>query len=239
MEERSTPSTSNRVRLYFNTFIRNIITFSISAGIMLLAAGRINWMDAIWFWFVYFLISLTAGLILVCVNYSLMKERQDAVFKQDVKSWDRWILAVNMILTTGLYILVGLDAGRYGWSHVPLFLRIVGGALILVSFAITLWATHENKFLSSQVRIQEERGHNVVSTGPYAVIRHPMYAGYCLLYIGLPLALNSWWGLTVSLALMVVIIIRTRLEDITLHNELPGYSDYSNRIRFRLIPGVW
>lgn len=239
MDEQKIPYSAKQAKLYLNTLVRNIITFSISAGIMFLSAGRIDWLTAIWFWLIYFLISLIAGLILVRSNYRLMKERQDAVFKKDVKPWDRWILAANMILVTAQYILIGLDAGRHGWSQVPLLIQIVGGGMILVSFAITLWATHENQFLSSQVRIQKERGHHVVSTGSYAIIRHPMYAGYCLLYIGLPLVLNSWWGLTISLALIIVIIIRTRLEDQTLMRELNGYREYSVQTRYRLFPRLW
>jgi protein-S-isoprenylcysteine O-methyltransferase Ste14 len=230
---------ANHGKLYINTLIRNLVTFSFSCGLMLLGAGRMDWPRAIVFWIVYFLISLAAGFFLIKMNYGLMKERQDAVFKKDAKRWDRWILAGNMILNTALYILVGVDAGRYGWSRVPWMLQIGGIFFILSSFALTLWAAHENQFMSSQVRIQSDRGHHVIMGGPYAIIRHPMYTGYCLLYIGLPLALNSWWGLIISTLLIVIIIIRTLLEEETLIKELSGYLEYTGRTRFRLLPGIW
>lgn len=229
----------NPGKLYINTLIRNLITFSFSGGLMLLAAGRLDWTRAVIFWLVYFLISLTAGFFLIKTNYNLMKERQDAVFKKDTKRWDRWILAVNMILNTALYILVGVDAGRYEWSRVPWMLQIGGIIFIIASFALTLWAARENQFMSSQVRIQTDRGHRVITTGPYAIIRHPMYAGYCLLYIGLPLALNSWWGLIISMLLIIMIVLRTLVEEKTLLNELDGYQVYANQTQYRLLALVW
>lgn len=224
--------------IYLDTFIRNSIVFAISSGIMYWAAGRIIWLEANLFWTAYYLISLGVGLYLVWFSSDLMKERQDAVFKKDVKSWDRWILAVNMILTTAMYALIGLDAGRFGWSKISLFLRAFGGFLMLISFIISTWAAIENRFMSSQVRIQSERGHQVAKTGPYAIIRHPMYAGYCLLYIGMPLVLNSWCGIIPGLLLIFVMIIRTRLEDHTLKDELPRYADYAKQVRYRLIPSL-
>jgi protein-S-isoprenylcysteine O-methyltransferase Ste14 len=156
-----------------------------------------------------------------------------------VQTWDRWILAANMLLTTGLFIMIGLDAGRFGWSRIPGLIRITGGVLILLSFALTLWASRTNTFMSSQVRIQSERGHQVISSGPYAVIRHPMYAGMCMLDLGMPLLLNSWYGLAVSFFMIMLVILRVALEEKTLNLELPGYSDYCSHVRFRLIPGIW
>ncbi|HUV15212.1 MAG TPA: isoprenylcysteine carboxylmethyltransferase family protein [Pelolinea sp.] len=225
--------------LYINTIIRNVIVYVFSSSIMFLAAGRLNWLDAIIFWIIYYLIGQIVGLYLIRMNSELMKERQDAIFKENVKSWDRWILTVNMILTTALFALIGIDAGRFGWSHVPLALRAAGGVMMLLSFGLTLWASHENTFMSSQVRIQTERGHRVVSSGPYAIIRHPMYAGSCLLNIGMPLLLNSYYGLLVNMLMIAIVVIRTWLEDDTLEKELDGYGEYAGRIRYRLFPGIW
>ena len=225
--------------LIANTVIRNTLVFTISSGIMFLAAGRLDWPVVIIFWIVYYLINMASSLYLIKIDSSLMKERQDAISQKNVKPWDHWILAINMLLTTGLFALIGLDAGRFGWSQVPILVRIAGGILILASFVLTLWSYRANTFMSSLVRIQSERGHCVVKIGPYAIIRHPMYAGVCLLDVGMPMLLNSLYGLLVSLLIIAVVILRITLEEKTLRAELSGYNDYTIQVRFRLIPGIW
>ena len=233
------PKAGQASRLITNLILRDVLVFAFSSAIMFLAAGRLDWPDAIVFWLIYFLISLASGLYLIKIDSSLMQERRDAIRKKNVKTWDRWILAANMLLTTGLFALIGLDAGRFGWSRVPLPVRILGGALMLLSFALTLWASRTNTFMSAQVRIQTERGHQVVSSGPYAIVRHPMYAAMCMLYIGMPPLLNSWYGLLVGLLMIAVVVLRVTLEEKTLRDELPGYIEYMGKVKYRLIPGVW
>jgi protein-S-isoprenylcysteine O-methyltransferase Ste14 len=225
--------------LAVNTVVRNVLVFAISSSIMFLAAGRLDWPEAIIFWITYFLISLASSLYLLKIDSGLMKERQDAISQKNVKPWDRWILVINMFLTTGLFALIGLDAGRFGWTQVPILIRIAGGILNLLSFGLTLWASHTNTYMSSLMRIQSERGQHVISSGPYAFIRHPMYAGMCLLDLGMPLLLNSWFGLTVSGLMIATIFIRTSLEDKTLQAELQSYTDYATRVKYRLVPGIW
>jgi len=107
------------------------------------------------------------------------------------------------------------------------------------AFGLPLWASKVNAFLSSRVRIQADRGHAVVAAGPYRYIRHPMYLGMICYDVSLPLLLGSWWGLAVTVAMVVAVIVRTALEDRTLQRELPGYGEYARQVRYRLFPGVW
>jgi protein-S-isoprenylcysteine O-methyltransferase Ste14 len=232
-------NSENMRRLMVDLILRDALVFAFSAAVMFLSAGRLNWPEAVIFWIIYLFISLASGLYLIKIDSSLMQERRDAIRQKNVKTWDRWILAANMVLTLALFVLIGFDAGRYQWSRVPLPVRIIGGSLMLLSFALTLWASRTNTFMSSQVRIQSERGHQVISNGPYAIVRHPMYAAMGMLDIGMPLLLDSWFGLMVSFLMIAVVILRVILEERTLLSELPGYSEYCGQVRFRLIPGIW
>lgn len=110
---------------------------------------------------------------------------------------------------------------------------------MLLSFSLTLWASRTNTFMSSQVRIQTERGHQVISSGPYAIIRQPIYATMCLLDVGMPLLLNSWFGLLASALMVAVVILRVTLEEKTFKMKLSGYSNYTKQVKFRLVPGIW
>ncbi|TNE81249.1 MAG: isoprenylcysteine carboxylmethyltransferase family protein, partial [Gammaproteobacteria bacterium] len=146
-----------------------------------------------------------------------------------------------MALSIGfpLVIVAGLDH-RYHWSpEFPLWLIAVGFILISLGYAFATWALAENHFFSSVVRIQTDRGHVVCDSGPYRFVRHPGYAGNVLALFGIVLALGSTWTLIPAIAATIIAVIRTALEDQTLQQELPGYADYAQRVRYRLIPGVY
>ena len=155
------------------------------------------------------------------------------------KRWDKVLLTLLFPSFLAIFPLAALDAGRWHWSSVPLWLIVLGYVLLSVGFFITAWAEGVNKFAEPGVRIQKERGQTVIDTGPYALVRHPMYLGALLLFAGIPLALGSFWALVPAAVATVVVLIRTVMEDRTLHEELPGYREYANRVRRRLIPGVW
>ena len=140
----------------------------------------------------------------------------------------------------GHWIVAGLDVGRYHWSDtVPPVLQVASFAALAASMAITTWAAHVNRFFSSVVRIQTERGHHVVDRGPYAVVRHPGYAAGIVLCLASGLALGSWWSVAIAVAGVPGILWRTVAEDRTLQRELSGYADYAARVRYRLVPGIW
>jgi protein-S-isoprenylcysteine O-methyltransferase Ste14 len=138
-----------------------------------------------------------------------------------------------------LVIVAGLDH-RFGWTpEFPLWLIVPGFLLILIGYAFAAWALAENRFFSSVVRIQVDRGHVVCDSGPYRVVRHPGYAGNILPLFGIVLALGSLWTLIPAAVALIITVIRTILEDQTLQDELPGYREYARRVRFRLIPGIY
>jgi protein-S-isoprenylcysteine O-methyltransferase Ste14 len=135
-------------------------------------------------------------------------------------------------------IAIGLDQ-RFHGSRMPLALQGLGLALLIFSTVFIMWVFHENSFAAAVVKVQAERGHHVISSGPYAFVRHPMYSGAVLFMIGIALLLGSWWGTAASPIFAVLFGIRTRIEEDTLLTGLPGYADYAARVRYRLVPGVW
>jgi len=170
----------------------------------------------------------------------LLAERQSIEKVKSAKAWDK-VLAPLMALSVSfpLVIVVGLDH-RFGWSPAfPLWLIVSGFILIALGYAFAAWALAENRFFSSVVRIQVDRGHVVCDTGPYRFVRHPGYAGNMLALPGIVLALSSMWTLIPTAAALIIAIIRTVLEDQALQEELPGYRDYTRRVRYRLLPGIY
>jgi protein-S-isoprenylcysteine O-methyltransferase Ste14 len=135
--------------------------------------------------------------------------------------------------------VAALDDGRFHWSDSPWRVCAVGYALLLVGVGITTWAEAVNRFFEPTVRIQTERGHKVIDAGPYAVVRHPSYVGGFFTAAGMALSLGSLWALVPAGLASALLVLRTQWEDQTLQAELPGYKEYTQRVRYRLIPGVW
>jgi protein-S-isoprenylcysteine O-methyltransferase Ste14 len=155
------------------------------------------------------------------------------------KGWDLVWTAAASLLFIGWFALMGLDAVRFGWSNVPVWLQAVGALLVVGSFWLFFAVFRANSFLSPVVRVQKERGQKVIDTGPYAVVRHPMYAAVIPFALGTSLLLGSWWGLVPAALLVLIMAWRAVQEERTLRAELPGYVEYAARVRYRLIPGVW
>jgi len=170
----------------------------------------------------------------------LMAERGKFGKAQNVKSWDK-VLAPLMAVSISfpLVIVAGLDH-HFGWSPVfPTWLNILGFILIVLGYTFSGWAFAENRFFSTVVRIQTDRGHMVCDSGPYRIVRHPGYAGNFLALPGIVLALGSVWTIIPVIVALIITVIRTTLEDKTLQEELPGYRDYAHRVHYRLIPFVF
>jgi len=170
----------------------------------------------------------------------LLAERQDLEKMKNAKAWDK-VLAPLMALSVSfpLVIVAGLDH-RFSWSPVfPDWVTVFGLLLTALGYAFATWALAENRFFSSTVRIQEDRGHVVCDTGPYRIVRHPGYAGSVLALPGIVLALGSVWTLVPVVVALIIAVIRTVLEDRTLQEELPGYRDYARCVRYRLVPGIY
>ncbi|VTZ28337.1 Isoprenylcysteine carboxyl methyltransferase [Methylocella tundrae] len=213
--------------------------FLILAALLFGAAGTFAW-PAAW----AFLIILFAGAALITRmlardDPALLEERLRPPIQSGQPLWDKIIMASFIVLFIAWLILMGLDAARFGWSIMPVWLQWIGAAGLAGSFWISYATFAANAFLANVVRIQTERGQTVVSSGPYAVIRHPLYAGALLFFASTALLLGSWFGLAGALALGALLILRTVLEDRELHRRLEGYADYARRVRYRLLPRVW
>ena len=218
---------------------RAVFLLSLLMSVFFLPAGTLNWPEA---WLVltgYLLLSLAAFAWMKRHDPELLAERTSRRAKEKSKSWDNFIMLVYSILMLALIAVSALDRVRCGWSRVPLAAKV--GSYILMSFPVALIfrVIRENRFLSERVRIQEDRGHKVCATGPYAVVRHPMYIAIILFTFLLPPALGSVYGLIPAVLVALLMVLRTHLEDLTLKNELPGYREYAESVRFRLIPGIW
>jgi len=208
--------------------------------VLLVCGGDFGWWQA----WVYSLLIVAAGIgghIWAERRHpGLLAERQNIENIQGAKAWDK-VLAPLMALSVGfpLVIVAGLDH-RFGWSpEFSLWLIVFGFILISLGYAFATWALAENRFFSSVVRIQTDRGHVVCDSGPYRIVRHPGYAGNILPLLGIVLALGSVWTLIPAAVALIIAVIRTALEDQTLQEELPGYRDYAQRVRYRLIPWIY
>ena len=221
-------------------WIRSIVAYLLIPLTLLICAGDLGWWQA-WLYSLLIVVAGTGGRIWAEHRHpGLMAERQNIENIQNAKAWDK-VLAPLMALSVGypMVVVAGLDH-RYDWSsEFPLWLIALGFILISLGYAFATWALAENRFFSSVVRIQTDRGHVVCDTGPYRVVRHPGYAGNILALPGIVLALGSVWTLIPAAVASIIAVIRTVLEDRTLQGELPGYRDYARRVRYRLIPWIF
>jgi protein-S-isoprenylcysteine O-methyltransferase Ste14 len=220
--------------------VRFAILMLILPAILFIAAGTIHWLMG-WLYTIV-TIGVTAGsrVLMARTNPGLVNERAGQHSEEGVQDWDKKIVPIVGFLGPLVMLIVcGLDK-RFVWSpEMPLGLQI--GALIIVTLAAiwATWAMLANKFFSAIVRIQTERGHTVVDSGPYRFLRHPSYAASILADVAGPLALGSLWALVPGVLLACLIIYRTAREDAVLQKELAGYASYAQRVRYRLLPGLW
>lgn len=225
--------------------VRNVLRFLsfsvLMLAILFIAAGRIDWWEA----WAYVGVTLTAiilsRVLMFHKNPELASERATAEKQQNVKRWDTFLVPlVALYGPLASMIVAGLDV-RWGWTGIKpaLWVQLVALGLIVLGNAFSTWALVVNAFFSSYVRIQKERGHQVVDSGPYRIMRHPGYAGGVLTWLALPFYFGSVWVVIPAALTLVALIVRTALEDRTLQEELPGYVEYAQRTRFRLLPGVW
>ena len=219
--------------------IIQIVLFLALALLLFLSAGTLRW-PAGWVFLAGMAgLGLAATLWLARRDPALLAERLSAGLQAAEQTWDKILNATMVVLWSSWFVLMALDAVRFRWSHVPVWMQAVGAILIALNAYITYRTFRENTFAAPVVKIQTERGHRVVSTGPYAYVRHPMYAGILLYFIGVPLLLGSWYGLAAAPLMMLILAMRAVMEERALASELPGYRDYAARVRYRLIPCIW
>lgn len=221
-------------------WMRLSVAYLLVPLILLICGGDPVWWQA----WLYSLLILTAGvggrIWAEKRHHGIMSERQSKESFKNAKRWDKVLaplMAVSVVFP--MVIVAGLDH-RYNWSpELPLWLSVTGFFFIAFGYAFASWALAENRFFSGVVRIQTDRGHVVCDSGPYQFVRHPGYAGNIFPLFGIVLALSSVWALIPAVAALIITVMRTVLEDHTLQEELPGYRDYTQRVRYRLIPWVY
>jgi protein-S-isoprenylcysteine O-methyltransferase Ste14 len=202
------------------------------------AAGTLTWPAGWWFLGLMFAPSLLICARLAHDDPALLKERMSAMNQKGQPLWDKIFLAAILAAFVGWVVLMGLDA-RFGWSLVSMPLPIVGGIAMVGGLWFVDRVFAANTFAAPVVKAQKERGQKVIDTGPYAVVRHPMYLGGAVFLIGCALVLGSWWGVLGALVLIAAIAWRSIGEERILLRELEGYAAYRERIHYRLVPGLW
>jgi protein-S-isoprenylcysteine O-methyltransferase Ste14 len=207
--------------------------------IPLIISGQWNWWQA-WAYAIASTLSFIISRILAGRRHpDLIAERARFMEAKDTKPWDKILAPLLGIGSILIMVVAGLD--RYYirsvvFSNTTSFIALLG---VIVGYGFSSWALIENRFFSGTVRIQSERGHHVITTGPYRIMRHPGYAGGVLGYVFIPILLDSLWAIIPTILLGIVMIIRTALEDKTLQAELPGYKEFAQKTRYRLFPGIW
>jgi protein-S-isoprenylcysteine O-methyltransferase Ste14 len=225
------PPSPLRIALAFTAFL------GVFVALLFLPAGRLDWGTG---WLYLAIVTINSVINYACIrrkNPDLIEHRMR--FGKGTKNWDKIWMGLFTPILVSLYLIAGLDAGRFGWSAMPLWLWPVGLSAFLSGTVLLTWSMVVNPFFEKTVRIQTERGHRVIDRGPYRFVRHPGYLGFFGWILSAPLLLGSWWAFLPSILSVGALVVRTALEDRTLREELPGYVDYAARVRFRLIPRVW
>ena len=222
--------------LYLKAFGGLAVLFLIMASLLFVAAGTLHYWQAWLFLAVYFLASLAISLYLINNNRALLARRMSGGPFAEKEPAQRIIMALVSIGFVGLILLPAIDH-RFGWSHLSIPAILAGDALVLLGWLGIFFVFRENSFASATIESAEDQ--RVISTGLYAWVRHPMYATSLLMLLGIPVALGSWWGVLIVVAIVPALIWRLTDEERFLVRHLPDYSTYQRRVRYRLLPRVW
>jgi len=213
------------------------VTPLLLAPFMFWPAGTIWWPRGWLFLLTFSLATSVALVVLRRVNPEVVIARSR--FHRGTKPWDKVVMACLFPSFFAILVVAALDDARFHWLPLDWWVCAVGCVIFLCGFAGLAWATAANRFFEPTVRIQSDRGHTVITSGPYAIVRHPGYASGLPMFVGMALAMGSLWALIPALITSVVLIVRARWEDAMLQAELPGYKEYAQRVRYKLIPGIW
>jgi protein-S-isoprenylcysteine O-methyltransferase Ste14 len=219
--------------------IKTLIWIAFMAMLLFVPAGTIRWPQA---WLLLLELGVTGLLVggwLYVHDPALLAQRMASPVQREQPAWDRIFMICVLQFFCAWLAVMGLDAVRFRTSHVPVWAQGVGAAAILASQYVFWLVFRANSYAAPVVKVQKDRGHAIVTTGPYAYVRHPMYAGAILLLLGIPLLLGSWYGLALAPVLVVGFAMRSVLEERTLSAQLPGYADYAARVRYRFVPLIW
>ncbi len=220
-------------KLFLLTLARLVVGLALIAGLLFLCAGTLD------YWHTWLYIATLFLLLSVSFNWLIRKDPQlleRRMRTQEREKTQRWVIGISGVWLTLLYVLPGLDR-RFHWSQVPLWLVLIGVGMVIMGYAFDMQVIHVNRFASRVVEVMQEQ--KVISSGPYTLVRHPMYLAILVFIFGTALALGSYWALIPAALMAPVLAVRLIAEEKTLRRSLPGYEEYTRRVRWRLIPGVW
>ena len=221
------------MKLLLKTLVAFLCGLLITGVMLFVPAGTLAYRGAWLFMALLFMPILIVGVVLMIKNPELLRKRLEMKERENEQ---KSVVALSGLLLVASFIVAGLDF-RFGWSHVYNFLVIISSVLLLVGYALYAEVLRENVYLSRVVEVQE--GQRVIDTGLYGIVRHPMYFAVTLLYLAIPLVLGSWWALLVMSPCVLLLALRIKNEEQVLHQGLPGYTDYTERVRYRMILWVW
>jgi len=235
----SKPADSNEPlrKVLLSRTVSGILGLAVFALAWFGIAGRVTWWQG---WALLLTVVIYVSILvwrLSRLNPDLVRERNRPADKAE--AWDRVVMGIYSVVLAVLLIVSALDGGRYRWSAVPLGVQMMGWILLVVSGVMVWHVMMTNAYLSSWARLQEDRGQVVIQEGAYRRIRHPMYLGIIAGYLGIPLLLSSWWAMIPSAVIAGLFVYRTYREDQMLIGGLAGYAEYAERVRYRLLPGIW
>jgi protein-S-isoprenylcysteine O-methyltransferase Ste14 len=234
MENKPTINSIDTRKNILKRMVQVFLLLLFTSALLFLSAGNPKWM---WGWIYIFIY-----LAYIVVNASILPKEliaERGKSKDNVKKWDKTLNKINIIPGLGLILIAGLDH-RFHWtSDFSIFIHLLGLILYALGSFLFSWSMMSNYYFSTLVRIQIDRDHKVATTGPYRLVRHPGYSGFILSSFGVPVILGSLWALVPAFITGILFVIRTILEDQTLYSELEGYKEFSEKTRYRLIPGIW
>ncbi|HML12976.1 MAG TPA: isoprenylcysteine carboxylmethyltransferase family protein [Xanthobacteraceae bacterium] len=235
------PSAANAPynQMFRRLIVQTVALVAVMAALLFVPAGTLAWPGA---W--AFLGEMAAGSVLIGGwlarhDPGLLAERMSGLFQREQPRGDKILMAVFLALVLAWLPLMALDAERYRLSHVPAWLQSIGALALAMLFVASFLVFRANTYAAPAVKLQAQRGHRVVTEGPYAVVRHPMYAAAILYFLGTPLLLGSWWGLAFAPAFIALLAVRAVMEERMLTRALDGYPAYAARVRYRLVPFIW
>ncbi len=220
--------------------LRFLFTIILMLAVLFLSAGRLDWWEGWVYGGLTLVILIVSRVVMLLNDPDMITERMAAGQEENVKPWDKILVPViALYLPLVTWIVAGLDA-RFGWSpDLPNGMQIAALFVYFAASMFSTWATFANRFFSSHVRIQADRGHSVVREGPYRFMRHPGYSGAIVAWLSTPIFFSSTWAWIPTILTVIGFVIRTALEDRTLQEELPGYVEYTQEVRYRLLPRIW
>jgi protein-S-isoprenylcysteine O-methyltransferase Ste14 len=218
--------------------LQNLIWIVVMGALLFVPAGTLHWPAAWLFLGTIGILGIAGGFWLARHDPALLNERMRPMMQDDQPAADKKFMLVFGFAGLIWLLAIGLDMRAHG-VRIPREMQALGFLMLLFSSGFILWVMRENSFAAPVIKLQAERGHRVISNGPYALVRHPMYSGTVLFFVGAPLLLGSWWGVAMSPLFAVLFAFRIAIEERALLAGLPGYADYTARVRYRLVPGLW